>query len=618
MAPPPTSQVTSLIKSWAMMLARLAEPLLLLNADEGVLAGTAAARKLLGSALEVPGTPVRRVLGLPGHVPLEGKLELRPPASGLTVQASLHCTPLYEPGGQSGSLLLIVPRVVAEPTNQITDIEGRLREMALTISSALDIEQVLERVVRLSVDLIGAAGGALPLYDSQFDRLLASHVVGIDATGIKSPMVRGVGAIWHLIDTGESFMHNAYAEDPRAMPLLVAAGVHAVAAAPVRAGDQILGVINLYHTSPGRTFTRRDLELLEMIGRHAGVALQNARRYEQALRESERRSLLYRASVSFGAALAPEQLYTAIHKTLAQMMPCDTIAIALLDAPEQAIEYVYLADGRGRWPNERVPVSRGLLGTVIRTGLSLRVIGSDPEIESLFGAEPFGEGEDATGSLVAVALRVGEQIIGAITVQAISSGAYTTDDLDALEALGATAAIALQNAHLFARVQELATTDSLTGVANRRHFFDLARLEIERAMRYRRPLSMLMLDADHFKQINDRYGHLAGDEVLRTIAARCRSSLREVDVLGRYGGEEFLVLLPETSSLRAMQVADRLREVVCATPVPTSSGPVAVQVSVGVSSLAAGARGSVETLLDQVDQALYRAKAAGRNKTRSS
>lgn len=599
------------------MLAALAEPVLLLDEAERLLASSTAARKLLGAAVDVRGTPVHAILGLAPETPLEGATTLCPPASGLLLAARLQRVPVFDAAGRAGALVLLTVESQTAPP-MLEGLEVSLRNVALTISGALDIEQVLGEVVRYAIELTGATAGSLPLYDHYFERLMPTYVVGLTAPELLRPVYRGAGAIWHMIDTGDLFVHNSYATDPRALPGLVASGVHAVAAAPVRAGDQLLGVLNVYHTEPGRQFSPRDAELLGMLGRHAGVALQNATRYRAVVREADRRHLHYQASLAFGASLAPEELYATIHDTLRRLMSCDTIAIALFDEPAQAIDYVYLADGRGRWPSMRLPVSRGLLGTIVRTGISLRVTGCDPEIEAWFGAEPFGEGEDATGSLLAVALVVGGTTIGAITVQAIGADAYTQEDLDDLEMLAATAAIALQNAHLFARVQELATMDPLTGVFNRRHFFELARLEVERAARYGRALSLLMLDADHFKQINDRYGHLAGDEVLRTIARRCQQSLREMDIIGRYGGEEFLILLPETAATAALQVAERLGATIGAEPVVTEAGEIAARVSIGVASIAAGATGSVYQLLDEVDRALYRAKAAGRNTARAS
>jgi len=505
------------------------------------------------------------------------------------------------------------------PPSEGADRERRLREVTLAISSSVEIGQILEQVVRLSMELLGADAGALPLYDAQRDVLLPSHTINMKIPVSLKEHRRGVGVIWDVVDSGRPYLNNQYSSDARALSSLLAWHVHAVLGVPVTAGGEMLGVLIMYHSVAERTFSQDDQELLETIGRQAGVAIRNARLYATAVREADRRALLYSASLSFGAALTTGGLYVAIHRAAASLMPCDICVIALLDAERQEIVYVYLVDRHGPWPIQRLPLSRGLLGYITRTGVSLRIRNCDAELESWFGSEPFGDGvaEDATGSLLAVPLLVGDRPIGALTIQTVAPDIYSADDLDALETLAATAAIAVQNAQLFAQVQELATRDPLTGVFNRRHFFQLASSELERAARYRHPVSLLMLDADYFKRINDTYGHLAGDQVLQAITARCREALREIDVVARYGGEEFLVLLPETGPADALLVAERLRERIGREPVSTDVGPVDVRVTLGVASYEQGQPGTVDQLLDRVDKALYAAKGAGRNQTRA-
>jgi diguanylate cyclase (GGDEF)-like protein len=166
---------------------------------------------------------------------------------------------------------------------------------------------------------------------------------------------------------------------------------------------------------------------------------------------------------------------------------------------------------------------------------------------------------------------------------------------------------------LYAEVQRLAITDVLTGVYNRRGFFELGRHEVARAHRFARPLSLIMFDLDHFKQVNDTYGHGAGDEVLAQVAARCRAVTRQVEVLGRYGGEEFVVLLPETAAAGAYLVGERLRLIVSATPIDTRAGPVEITISFGVAALAPE-MADLESLLEGADRLLYQAKEAGRNR----
>ena len=166
-------------------------------------------------------------------------------------------------------------------------------------------------------------------------------------------------------------------------------------------------------------------------------------------------------------------------------------------------------------------------------------------------------------------------------------------------------------------LQRLATLDPLTGWFNRRHFFAIATQELERSQRYHRPLVLLMLDLDHFKPINDTYGHTVGDQVLQAVVKTLRAGLRQVDLSGRYGGEEFVVLLPETEPSTARVVADRLCAAVAAAPVATDRGPVAVTISIGVASLVTDERLTLEQLLDRADQALFAAKQAGRNQVRT-
>ncbi|MFO7916664.1 MAG: GGDEF domain-containing protein [Anaerolineae bacterium] len=166
---------------------------------------------------------------------------------------------------------------------------------------------------------------------------------------------------------------------------------------------------------------------------------------------------------------------------------------------------------------------------------------------------------------------------------------------------------------LYAEVQNLSITDPLTGLYNRRGFFKAGRSEMERARRYGHTLSAIIFDLDHFKQVNDTYGHATGDRVLEEMAARCESTLRKVDIFGRYGGEEFAVLLPETALEKAKAVAERLRHAAIR-PIETEEGELTVTISLGVAATRNDTT-QLEDLLRRADGALYEAKASGRNRT---
>lgn len=164
-----------------------------------------------------------------------------------------------------------------------------------------------------------------------------------------------------------------------------------------------------------------------------------------------------------------------------------------------------------------------------------------------------------------------------------------------------------------ADLRALALTDPLTGLANRRHFEERGAAEIDIRRRTDRPLALLMIDIDHFKSINDSYGHPVGDEVLKAVASRCRSALRETDLIARLGGEEFAVLLPHTGQDEAMLIAERLRETIRCVPVMANNSIIEVRASLGGAS-ADGTSDTLETLLDRADAALYRAKKGGRDR----
>jgi diguanylate cyclase (GGDEF)-like protein len=162
------------------------------------------------------------------------------------------------------------------------------------------------------------------------------------------------------------------------------------------------------------------------------------------------------------------------------------------------------------------------------------------------------------------------------------------------------------------RLLTLAMTDPLTGILNRRHFLSASTAELSRVKRYGFPLTLLMIDIDNFKSVNDTYGHGVGDIVIRTIANTCRTALRLPDILARYGGEEFVVTMPQTAEPEAKRVAERLRESLSEAEIDTKDGKLRVTVSIGLAQWITSDN-SIEDTIERADQALYAAKRAGKN-----
>lgn len=189
----------------------------------------------------------------------------------------------------------------------------------------------------------------------------------------------------------------------------------------------------------------------------------------------------------------------------------------------------------------------------------------------------------------------------------------TKADLPIMSIFAKQIGVSLERARLFHEVQSLALTDPLTDLQNRRSLFELGRVEFARAKRMNRPFCCMMLDLDYFKQINDNYGHLIGDQVLQEFAKRCKHSVRELDLVGRYGGEELIILLPETDRETSLEVAERLRNSIAAKPVRVSGKEITVTVSIGVATEDENTT-ELETLIARADQAMYIAKHKGRNR----
>jgi diguanylate cyclase (GGDEF)-like protein len=206
---------------------------------------------------------------------------------------------------------------------------------------------------------------------------------------------------------------------------------------------------------------------------------------------------------------------------------------------------------------------------------------------------------------------------GAVTGAIIVNQDITARKREETELAHAHAALAAAHADLeraLARERMLSRTDPLTGAGNRRYFFDLAAHELGVARRYGHPLSVVLFDVDHFKQVNDTLGHQAGDETLRAVVAVAGRHLRRADVLARYGGEEFIALLPLTDGEGALAVAERMRQDIAAAELPGGHGGLRLTVSCGVAELRAEDE-TVDQLVLRADHALYAAKRAGRNRT---
>lgn len=380
---------------------------------------------------------------------------------------------------------------------------------------------------------------------------------------------------------------------------------------PLTVNRQFLGLLMLGDRLSRAPLTQTERDLLVLIGRQLAVALHN----------HQLKTSLLAANKQLGQKVWQlEQLYD-ISRDISSSLDRGHIAtelmlraIELLNARKGCL---FLKDESGEWcetiasfgfPERagslRFPLSHPWLAAVLASG--------EPRT---FTGEELPDGLQAELALCAP-IAYQERNLGVLVVfdKEAAAGLEPFDpeaDVPMLANMASLAATAIENARLY----ELATVDGLTRLFIRRHFEQRLLEELRRAERYDTQASLLIMDIDHFKRFNDTYGHQTGDEVLKLVARTIRASIRDVDVPGRFGGEELLVLMPETEPAGALIMAERVREAIAAVPLPGPAGEVLhVMVSVGVATFPVHAR-DAEALIEAADRALYQSKAQGRNRT---
>ncbi|MGH7411256.1 MAG: diguanylate cyclase [Candidatus Methylomirabilis sp.] len=394
---------------------------------------------------------------------------------------------------------------------------------------------------------------------------------------------------------------------------LLEEGVEALMAVPVQGMSARHGALALYYRRP-REFRPLEVETLVVYANHLGIALENARLYGASQQRAERIAAISRLTRVISSSLDIGAIYQAFAEEVKQLILYDRMGVVVPDESGRGLKIFQLAGDQPAIGGQEIIWSNSE-GTGVQWVMSRR----QPHVErDLAEKRLFVEDEvllsEGVRSSVRLPLIARGKVIGALFLESATPCSYGERELELLVPLGEQLAIAIENARLFQEINRLAVTDELTGLFNHRHFYHHLEQEFRRAQRYHRPLSLIMLDIDHFKRYNDDNGHLAGDQSLRVIAGRLRSNTRGVDILARYGGDEFSIILPETDLGPARVQAERIRSAMehDSPGAQDPTGGKRLTASLGVACLGPDIR-QVEDLVRAADQALYRSKAAGGN-----
>ncbi len=487
-----------------------------------------------------------------------------------------------------------------------------LRAASVTISSKLDLNQVLDHILIQLGEVVRYDSACIFLLEG--NSLQAKSALGLPEpeSVIENYFPADNELFQRVLTEKRPIILGDIKDDPRFIGWGGTSAMSSWMGIPLKVGDEIIGILTLDHREKN-SFSEEQGELAMIFANQVSQAIQNAQLYSSARSAADKLMVLHEASREITTArFDPERTYQTIHDAATRLMPCEAFCITILDKDNDEIEAAYLVDRDGRSPSVRIPSGQGLSGYVISTGKPLLIhdVHSSEELKGI-QAQHFGS-PDRIRALIAVPMRLGEDVIGMLSAQSYQPYEYSEEDQKMLEMLAAHAAIAIHNMRLFSRIQYLATVDSLTEVYNRRFFFENANREFARFKRYQHPLSIIMLDLDNYKVINDTFGHVTGDLALKAVAQFIQENIRESDVLGRYGGDEFSLLLPETDLPKALEIAERLRQSVEANEFRTNNVTLKITISIGVASTNDQVTDLAQLLLS-ADMALYDAKSAGRN-----
>lgn len=511
--------------------------------------------------------------------------------------------------------------------NTIIEFENQLHilhEIDQAILAARSLDEIAHAALRHIRRLVDCQRAHVVIFEAE------SPDATIFATDANMPPRFQPGTQIHKEDLGRSELLEQGLIDwvsditklsplPKALEIPKSEGVRSFVRIPFLAHNELIGFLSL-GSEDEEAFDSDDLEIASQVADSLAVAFYQNRlsaQIQQQSNELERVKLaasLRAVTDALHSTLKLEGVLDLLLQNLIEVVPYNSASVMLMKG-----ERFHVITTRGHPDRESAleinlcEACDPLLAGITRSRAPLVI--SDTRTDRRYQGYA-GTGYARSWLGVPLISRDGN-VIGVMTIDHHKPSVYSDYDAEIAFTFAGYAMTAIENATLFEKVNQLAITDELTGLYNRRYLFELGEREFNRARRFHRPLSVIMLDIDHFKHFNDNFGHATGDDVLREVAARTLRNIRDIDLVGRYGGEEFLIFLPETGLDAAISVARRVHQSITHTPVETLRGQREITISLGVIELSEEITGLV-SLVDHADAAMYQAKRAGRNRVVSA
>jgi len=477
-----------------------------------------------------------------------------------------------------------------------------LYDAGQAVLSTFDLDEVLQRILTIAHDFFHLPNVAILLLDKEAQELRVRSQIGWDAGCDKGSFGQHEGL------TGASVLKKqpVYAPDVRKDPRYICAAQSTLSevAIPLMVRDEVVGVLDCQSDKVDH-FDKETIQLLTLFSTQASIALENARLYSLERHRARQLEAINTIAQQSTAVMDLEDLLARVCSVIQQAFHVPHVSLCLRDDGD-----LVLRSHQGRLTpclpaGGRLPIKNEPWCSILATGGTVveKDISAAPQLFRLF---------TESKSRLSIPLISFGQTLGILTLHSDERNAFRQSELQSsLESVADICASSIQNAHYVERIRQLSYLDGLTGIFNRR-FFELRIMEeVERARRSETGMAVIMADIDHFKKLNDEFGHLLGDEVLRQVSSLFHQQLRKIDVVCRYGGEEFAILLTQTSAQHAFGVAEKLRKLVEGWQFP--GVPRMVTLSAGVAAFPDHGT-SRDDLIRAADASLYEAKQGGRNR----